>query len=170
MPHDDHLLRFESLSNLPKELREFLARETEVGDTDMAGGICVHNGSAQQTGIDTDFAVVTGFAAGRVLHGIEADSTNNRIVFLESATVIINFHISFSGTASTEYDFAGFLDGVEVTGLGLRREIGTAPAIADAGFNDTIRVLEGQVLDVRVKADGSAKTITPYYMTLNIKS
>jgi hypothetical protein len=129
--------------------------------------IYVTDGSTAQSSISTSPAKVTGFAANGPSNDATPDHTNDQITINTTGTYAIAFHISFSGTVSTEFIFKLRNSAVEQN-AGCIRTLGTGGDSGSCGFNTIMTLSASDVLTIYVEADGASKSITPEEMHLTV--
>ena len=129
------------------------------------GMLSVKGGTAEQD-VETTYVKLTGFNSAPVSKNLTADFGNDRFIVPEGTYSTV-FQSSFSGTVSTEFEFVLFRNDVEQP-IGCHRTLGTGGDVGSCSFVGLIKCDEDTELDVRVKANGLLKAVTPVDMQFTI--
>lgn len=143
-----------------------------VGSAAVAGNygeLLTKDGSTAQSSIGTGYTKITGFATEGISNNTTLSAANDTITIDESGKYRVTFNISFSGTINTDFIMALFIDGIEQN-YACERAIGASGDIGNASFMAIVDLTATEVLDIRVKADGTSKSITPTQMSLAVSS
>lgn len=82
----------------------------------------------------------------------------------------VNIPVSFTGTASTVFQFDLFLNGSRVTNIGCRAKTNASGTIvASCAAGGFVALVANDVLDVRVTSETNSVIATPQKLNLNIK-
>lgn len=127
------------------------------------GQIYCHDASTAQTGIGTSYVLATGMDTDGLSNNTTLAVATDKITI--PATHLghyrVSFQVSFSGTASTTFSFAAFYAGAEITTCAASRKTNASGTIASCFGVGYINVTATGDIDLRVKADGATKSITP---------
>ena len=120
------------------------------GEIYVAGGVAV-----QTPGLT--FAKITQFDTARSSVGMTSDPSADTITVASAGVYSLNVSLSFYGSSGSLVSVALFLDGVEQTGAGFVRKIGTGGDVGAAGFaGQLITAGPNVVAELRVKTDGAS--------------
>lgn len=124
------------------------------------GSIHANVDASQQSGIDTDYAKLTGWAdTDGIAEGVVPDQANDQLTVPLDGVYDFSGHISFGGSTNTVFTFHVFTNGVD-TEEGGHRKIGSSNDEGSCNLDATAVCLAGHVIEVRVKAGGPNKNIT----------
>ena len=135
------------------------------------GSISVDEGASAQTLTNAgQYYSVTQFAVNGLSSGMTPDHTNDRITVTNAGVYEVSCVMSFSGTASTIYDMAIYVDGSINTTLTIQRDIGTGNTVGAAAISGLVSLTAGQVLTLWAKSDGTSKAFLVVHANLNVRS
>lgn len=140
---------------------DILALQTALNSLEY-GQIYVHEGVGSQTLSSGAYSKITQFTAnGLATANITPSHTTDQIVIGRTGIYLAHYSLSFGGTANVTWEFAPFLDGVEVENAETTSKItatGDKKCISAFGFIDVTSV--PKYLDLRGEPDGASKSIS----------
>lgn len=148
----------------PQDLRDGIV--TMLG---AYGDMRVEGGSAAQSGIGTSFTKMTGWNTNGKDGGVTPDqATGKDLTIGVDGDYLILFSISFTGTASTKFTFEVHKGGV-AQGPTCEITLNATPDGVHLSCAGVITCSATDTIEIYVKADGAAKSITPTEATLVAK-
>lgn len=135
-----------------------------------AASILVKFGNTAQTGLDTNYQVVTNWTQnGPTVGDISPEYLNDQIVITEPGIYHISFSISFEGTNLTEFQFATYINGGIDGDLLCRRDTSAVSGqVANAGFSGFYQLNLNDVLEVWVQCNAASKSMTIRHACLSV--
>ncbi len=128
------------------------------------GGIQMKTSDSPSAGqsIGTSYVKLTQFTATEDVssNDITASAANDNITIARAGVYAIHCSLSFSGANNSTWKSSIFIDDVDADTIGFIRKLSTAGDVGSATAFGIHLIGAGEVLDVRVKADGAAKNFT----------
>lgn len=81
----------------------------------------------------------------------------------------ISFNLSWTGSANTTFHWAIFVDGVKLDECSMETKVGAAMDTASGSARGLHNLTVGNVVDLRVTADGDVKTVTVNHASLIVR-
>lgn len=135
------------------------------------GQIYTIGGVTAQTGIDTSYTLVTGFAADGLSNNTTPAFASSKITI--PATHLghyrVSFHVSFSGSSAATFRFSAFYAGTEIEACSGSRTLNVGGDLGSCSGTGYVSVTAAGDIDLRVKAGSSSKSITPARLQLLVE-
>jgi hypothetical protein len=133
------------------------------------GGLYTDAGGTAQSGVTGTPTKLTGFANAYGLAILTVPSpAADTIQILQSGLYVVDFHISFSGTANATWTIGMYnsTGPTLVPGCSLQRKLGAGGDVGDAGFHGLIVAATApQTYQIMVSTDASPSgSLTPVYL------
>jgi hypothetical protein len=132
------------------------------------GSIYVSEGSTAQTGLSTTPAKMTGFTTAGPASGISTDAGKDRLIVSKAGSYLAAAQVSFSGSASTTFQFHLHKNSAELAQAGFHRALGVGGDVGSASLAQILELAAGDTVDIYVEAGASSKEITPVDAQLSL--
>jgi len=124
------------------------------------GIIYTNAGSGSQT-LSTGWSKLTQFDSNGESQGaVTADATNNKLTLNAVGKFLILVQLSFSGSASVDWDLAIYWNGSAIAAGSAERKLGTGGDVGSVSIIGVVdATLSGNDIEIYVNPDGSSKNI-----------
>ncbi len=144
-----------------------ITRKTLLNYPVTFGQIYVYSGSTAQTGIATSYVKLTAFTTDGESNNVTP--SGDTIAVTNIGVYRVAWQVSYGGSGNTTFTIAPHFDGTEVQACAVERKTGTGGDVVSCGTVGYYNVTAAGTFDLRIKADGASKSVTPSYAQLTVE-
>lgn len=146
----------ELIADVESKLTDSMAQiRSELGLVTEYGELYVYNGTASQTVATGVYEKLEAFTTIGDTSGMTASAVNDWLISDSLGVYELDFHASYSGTNSSDWDFIAYVNSTPDSSLAMSRTLGSAGAVGSASLHGILTLNAGDTVSIWITSDGN---------------